>query len=216
MEETLDQISPILPLDFFSLSLDISYVEKNATKQALKKKYQLPDFSDFLFEDPFAKVFMGWSYDGLVLTVQVDKPFEECFFPEVRKGDSVEFFLDMRDLKSTGFLTRFCHHFVITAQPIDGVLAQEVTVFRSDEKHDLCDSQLIEVETVFHKRSYDLKIFIPTECLYGYDPLSFDRVGFSYRINRFGGRPQHFVVSSDYLNIENQPSLWSSMHMRKG
>lgn len=212
MEENLDQISPILPADFFQFTMDLYPMEK---KEKLKKRHRLTDFSDLLFEDSFANFAFGYSNDGLHFEVDVNKPFEECFFPQWEKGDSLELFIDTRDLKTAGFITKFCHHFVIIPQAVEGVMKQEVTRFRTDDKHELCDSDLIRVDTDFHKKRYELAVFIPKECLYGYDPKSFDRLGFSYRINRVGGRPQHFNVSSAYLSIEQHPSLWSRMEMKE-
>ena len=194
MEENLDQLSPILPIDFFSMSLDLK-------KAPLSKRHLLPDFSELLFENPFAKVYMAWDAKGLSFEVVVDKIFEE--------NDRVEFFIDTRDLKSAGFLTRFCHHFVV-----DKTSAEEVTAFRTDDRHELCEGNKIAVKGDFRKKSYTLHILIPSECLHGYDPKAFDRLGFSYRISRTGSDPQHFALSSDYLAIENQPSLWGSLQMR--
>ena len=118
-------------------------------------------------------------------------------------------------LTIAGFITRFCHHFVFLPKPVDGICAQEITAFRTDDRHELCDASLLHVEGDFQKRSYSLKIFIPAECLHGYDPSSFDRLGFSYRIHRFGGDPQHFTLSSEYFVIEKEPSLWCSCVMKK-
>ncbi|NGX37319.1 MAG: hypothetical protein K1000chlam2_00473 [Chlamydiae bacterium] len=194
MEETLDQLSAMLPIDFFSMSLDLK-------KAPLGKRHLLPDFSELLFENSFAKVFMGWSEKGLAFEMVVDKAFEE--------EDRIELFIDTRDLKSAGFLTKFCHHFMI-----EGTSAREVTAFRTEDRHELCDPEKIEVKGDFRTARYTLNILIPSECLHGYDPKAFDRLGFSYRINRVGGDPQHFTLSSDYLMIEKQPSLWSSLQMR--
>ncbi len=213
MEETLDHISPILPADFFQIAVDLYPIQQ--VKDLLKKKHQLPDFSELLFEHSFAEVACGWHRKGIVFDIHFEKPFEECFFPQVRRGDSVEIFIDTRDLKTAGFPTRFCHHFVILPQPIDEISGREVTTFRSDDRHDLCDPQLIQVKGDFRKRSYDLNIFLPSECLHGYDSTSFDRLGLAYRMNRVGGDPQHLSVSSDYWNLESQPSLWSSIQLRK-
>jgi hypothetical protein len=209
VEETLDQISPILPVDFFAVTCDLH------EGKMLKKKHILPDFSELLYEDSFAKVFFGWDRGGLSFEIQVEKPFEECYFPEYRKGNSIELFIDTRDLKSAGFLTRFCHHFVILPKPVDGILAQEVTAFRTDDRHELCDPDKIQIKTALERRNCKLEIFLPSECLHGYDPSSFDRLGFTYRINKVEKNPQHFALSSDYLAIENVPSRWASMQMRE-
>lgn len=181
----------------------------------MKKGHLLPDLSELLYEDPFAKVHMGWNEDGLTFDIGVEKPFEECFFPEYRKGDSIELFIDTRALKSASFLTRFCHHFVFLPKPIEEVVAKEVTNFRTDDSHELCDERKLKMTSEFKKRSYFLQIYLPSECLHGYDPTAFDRLGFTYRINRVGGDPQHFAISSDYLAVEKEPSLWSTMQLRK-
>ncbi len=215
MEETLDQISPILPIDFFSITMELHRVEKSGVKAPLKSKHQLPDLSKLLFENRFADLSIGWHPKGLVFHVEIRKRFDSCSFPEFRKGDSVELFIDTRDLKSAGFPTRFCHHFVILPQVVDEISVREVTAFRTDDRHELCDPNAIQVTREFRARGYFLKIFIPSECLHGYDSASFDRLGFAYRINRSGGDPQHLAISSDYLSIESQPSLWSSMQMRE-
>jgi len=199
MEENLDHISPILPIDCFTVQIDLHEVEKGV----LKKKHLLPDFSDLLSEDHFAKVYMGWEQKGLSFEVHIEKLFAE--------GDSIELFIDTRDLKTAGFITRFCHHFMIYPKPMDGLSGQEITTFRTDDRHELCDPNAILVAGDFQKRSYTVKIFIPSECLHGYDPSSFDRLGFTYRINRSEGDPEHFALSSDYFNIEKEPSLWSSI-----
>jgi len=104
---------------------------------------------------------------------------------------------------------------VILPKAVEDVLAQEVTVFRSDDRHDLCDPEKIQIESELGRARYFLKIFIPSDCLHGYDPKSFDRLGFAYRINRKGEDPKHFVVSSEYLQIEKESSLWTSFQMRK-
>lgn len=215
MEATLDQISPLLPIDFFRVEVDLHEIEKKGWSDKLKKRYELPDISPLLYEDSFSKMAMGWHAQGLVFDVSIARPFQECIFPLYRKGDSIELFIDTRDLKSAGSVTRFCHHFVIYPQPIDGIHAQEVTHFRGDDRHVLCESDQIKVTTDLLQRRLHLKIFIPSECLHGYDPTVFDKLGFAYRINRVGGQPDHFGVSSKYLAIEQQPSLWSTMHLRK-
>lgn len=213
MEESLDYISPILPADFFRFSFDLHQMD---LKDAFKKKHVLPTFSELTFENEFAKVACGWNFNGLFFEVEISHSFEEAFFPQYRKGDSIELFLDTRDLKTTGFPTKFCHHFVILPVPVEGIIAQEVTRFRSDDRHEHCDPETIRVKGELGKKKALFNIFLPSESLYGYDPSGFDRLGLSYRINRKGGDPQHLTLSSDYWNIEKEPSLWCSTHLRKG
>lgn len=210
MEETLDQISPLLPIDFFRITLDLLPYEEQ-----LKKKHLLPHFDDLLYEAPFATVMMGWDQKGLYFEIDVRQIVDVCYFPNVRRGDSVELFIDTRDLKTASFTTRFCHHFVFLPKEVDGMMAAEVTHFRTEDRHELCDEKKLVVRLDYGKKNYTMKILIPAECLEGYDPSSFNRLGFAYRINRPGGDPQHLALSSDYLAIESEPSLWTSMEMRE-
>ena len=211
MEESLDQISPILPIDFFTVTYG---VQEGEWKKGCQKKHRLPDFSDFLYENSFVHVRMGWNQKGLMFTVEIEKPFEECFFPEFRKGDSVELWIDTRDLKSAGFVTRFCHHFVFLPKPIENIQTKEVTTFRTEDRHELADLSECFVHSEFFRKSYQMEIALPSECIYGYDPVSFDRLGFAYRINGVKKEPNHFTVSSEYLHVEQHPNRWASLQLR--
>jgi hypothetical protein len=210
MEESLDQLSAILPIDFFQITIDAHLYD---SKEKWKEEHRLPDFSELLFDPLFATVSMGVAHKGLHFHVAFLQTFTDCQFPDFRKGDSVELFIDTRDLKSAGFLTKFCHHFVFLPQKIDGVKAHEVTAFWTDDRHELCDPNLLKVESIFKKKSYEMEIEIPATCLEGYDPKNFNRMGFTYRINRQGGDPQHFALSSDYLVVEKESNRWSTVNL---
>jgi len=210
-----DQQSPSLnPVNFFALGCDCHYLAKkdkvpHLTQQALPSTQRLTQ------ENGFAKVAMGWHEEGIGFQIHIDQPLIRVSYPEMTKADSVELFIDTRDLKSAGFNTRFCHHFFFLGEAVDGVDRGEITHFRTEDSHPLCDPKLLIVHSQLGRQDYKLKIFIPTQCLYGYDPKQFDRLGFTYRINRVGGKPQHFsVVSQDY-QIDQQPSLWASLKLVK-
>lgn len=202
------------PVHFFALSCDCHH---------LSKKDQIPSFihnalpSTHLLtdEESFAKIAIGWHEEGIALNIQVNRSAVQSFYPHVEQADSVELFFDTRDMKSAGFNTRFCHHFFFLPQPIEGVSKGEKTHFRTEDSHSLCDSQALHCQTQLKKNDYQMKIFIPIQCLYGYDPQQFDRLGFTYRINRFKGKPQHFAVVSQDYQIDQQPSLWGSLKLIK-
>ena len=207
--ETLD---PLLPIDFFSIGIDLPY-GKDSVKKAFRPSFQLPDLTHHLAEEKFADVSLFWNEEGLVGEVDVQKPFEESFFPEYAQGDSIELFIDTRDRKVAGFATRFCHHFVFLATPVLGIQAQEMSRFRSEDSHALCDSSQIGVNVTYGKKEYKLRFFLPSSCLHGYEPQTFSRLGFTYKINRYKGSSQHFSVSSQYFDIMQHPNLWSHLHL---
>ncbi|MBA3721843.1 MAG: hypothetical protein H0W88_05525 [Parachlamydiaceae bacterium] len=209
-----EQPFSLTPVNFFALAFDCHYLAKKDSAPSFTKCL-LPNTTNLCHEYSFAKVAMGWHEDGLAFHLQIDQPFIKSTFPDVTRGDSIELMIDTRDLKSAGFNTRFCHHFYFLPKPVDEHHYGEITRFRTEDRHDLCDSHLLQFEPQFGKDGYKVKIFIPSQCLYGYDPKQFDRLGFTYRINRTGGKPQHFSVISQEYQIDQQPSLWSSLRLIK-
>lgn len=209
-----NQVFALNPVQFFALSCDCFYLPTKEHIPSLTEN-ALPSTQRLTREDHFAKVAMGWNEEGIGVCVQVQHAVGEAYYPNLEQGDSVELFIDTRDLKSAGFNTRFCHHFFFLPQSIDGITKGEKTHFRTEDNHPLCDPQALYCQTQLKKNHYQMKIFIPTQCLYGYDPKQFDRIGFTYRINRQEGDPQHFAIVSQDYQIDQQPSLWGSVKLVK-
>ncbi len=213
--EALERMPALAPLEFFSLEGEIRHSKTPPSSKLMRKGFLLPDTSEWLGEEKFADVAMAWNETGLFIDVFVDKTFEEAAYPRFFEGDAVELFIDTRDLKTAGFATRFCHQFVFLPQAVQGIQAQEITHFRAEESHPLCDASELQITTEFEKNSYELQIYIPSSCLHGYDPASFDRMGLTYRIHRFKGSPQHFSLSSQHFSVEQHPRLWASFKLEK-
>lgn len=211
----------LTPVNFFQLGLECRHLEYASPSSFPKfpkvkiDKYLLPDTSLLCGEYPFAQVAMGWNGEGVEVYVLVDQPMVKSSYPDIQRGDSVELFFDTRDVKTTGFNTRFCHHFFFLAESLEGRQTGEITRFRTEDVHELCDPNELKVKVQSRSESYAMQIFIPSQCLHGYDPDQFNRLGFTYRINRASGKPQHFSVISGEYQIEQQASLWSSLQLVK-
>jgi hypothetical protein len=212
-----EEFYPYRPVGFFQLGFDCPFLDLKGWQKAIesKKDYTIPDASSFCDEAPFAKVAMGWNPEGLAFMVSSSRPYKQSVYPEVSRGDCAELFIDTRDVKTSGYNTRFCHHFFFLPAAVDGVQAGEMTRFRTEDTHPLCDPKELQLDTLHSSKGYVLKIFIPSQCLTGYDPEQFDRLGFTYRISQAGGQKQHFSVVSDEYGLEQQPSLWSSVRLKK-
>jgi hypothetical protein len=205
---------PLSASNFFLIRTECHYLPADQADRLIRgKKYLLDTTSSLNQEDCFADLHMGWNEEGLYLFCQVKIPFKDVFYPEVRRGDSLELFIDTRDIKESRFNTKFCHHFFFLPQEIDRVKAGEITRFRGEEIRNLADPKDLHLHSEIQKKGYTLKIFIPSQCLYGYDPEQCDHLGFTYRINRWGGSPQHFSRVSEEFAFEQQPSLWSSVSL---
>lgn len=200
------------PIDFLALSADCFY-QPLQSPEFLSARHQLAPTSALSGEELFAQIAVGWNEEGLAFQVAIAKRFEKAFYPDVHRGDSVELFIDTRDMKRAGFNTRFCHHFFFFGEPVEDKLCGEITRFRTEDIHEWCNPKDLQLTTHLKQHRYELQIFIPGSCLHGYAPDQFDRLGFSYRINRFLGEPQHFSLVSSEYQIDQQPSLWSSLRL---
>lgn len=213
-----EKVNPLSPINFFQISADcfpLSDKPFPVLNAANAKKYRLPDTSALTAEYHFADISMGWCEAGIEIFAHIQQEFHRSSYPDPSQGDSLEVFIDTRDVKTSGFNTRFCHHFFFLPEPIEGVQSGEITRFRTEDAHELCDSSKLIVKSTLKKSGYILQIFIPTQCLHGYDVDQFDRLGFTYRVNRSQGSQQHFSVTTDDYQLEQQPSLWSSLKLVK-
>ena len=138
------------PVNFFQLSVDCHYAANGLSEQ----KYFLPNTSQLCGEEYFAKVALGWNEKGLECLVEVSQPFHQAYYPVVTRGDSVELMVDTRDVKTSGYNTRFCHHFFFLPEAIEGIQAGELTRFRTEDRHELCDPQDLKVESQLSVKSY--------------------------------------------------------------
>jgi hypothetical protein len=211
-----DESTFLSPVNYFQINLDCHRLPKGdfpRLKGSSFKKHILPDTSTLCNQESFAEIAMGWNLEGIELCVKVEKRFEHASYPDVMRGDSFELFIDTRDVKTSGYNTRFCHHFFFLPEAIEGHHAGELTHFRTEDTHPLCDPGELHVKASLSREAYTLHLWIPKEVMHGYDPEQFKRMGFSYRVNRPRYESQHFSAKSSEFQLEQQPSLWSTMRL---
>lgn len=195
MMPQLREFVPLVPIHFFTLSCEIPYMSQETfKKRSFSKKYLLPETHLLSSDAPLGAVYAAWNEEELLFLVE---PLKRIALR------SVELFIDTRDVKSSGFNTRFCHHFFASA---DDEICREVTHFRGPDKHPLCQDELLLVK----REGSSLFIKIPKIALFGFDSDQFNRLGFSYRLTFDKGLQQHFSVSSANYKIEEEPSLLAS------
>lgn len=180
------------PITFFPLEFSCASADRK-----LSKEHLLPNTADLCGDESFAEVFLGWNDGGLLCTV------------ESPSCESVELFIDTRDMKSAGFATRFCHHFTFTYEGEKN----ESTKFRTEDAHELCPSQDLGLEMDHKGKKRLFQIAIPAHCLHGYEPKQFSRIGFTYRLKSRDGDLQHLSAVTEEFAIEQSPSLWSTMRL---
>lgn len=206
----MEKIARISGLNFFSFQMPL-YPLKD--KDIEKKKYLIENLSDLTDQIDKTKVYMAYQDTGITVFFNCMFPFIESNESEPRKGDSIELFFDTRDNKEAQTASRFCHHFVFFPA---GKKGKEITRFRLEDRHDFCDPNALKVESTFSSKNYTMKIFIPSYCLYGYDPIQFQRLGFSFQVNRTKDLdPIYFNILPQEYSIEKNPSLWASLQIEK-
>jgi hypothetical protein len=207
MSFKMDELIPMAPVNFFHLGANIYKLPDKspfAIDQRQFSQYQLPDTSHLTDENGFAQVAMGWNREGIEIAIDTETTLSR-----------VEIMIDTRDVKTSGYNTRFCHHFYFLPDAIDGVQAGEITRFRTEDTHELCDPKYLQVKTKRHAGKMLMNIYIPAGCLHGYDPDQFKRMGFTYRLMDTERELQHFSVVTGEFQIEQQPSLWASLSLQK-
>ena len=209
----LENFPNLKVLNFFDINLDVERYKSKA--KFFSKKYLLKSFSPLLNEEEFAKVSMAFDEKGLYFIFDVKVPFTKAFFPEYQRADSIEIFIDTRSLKTKGYITKFCHHFVFFPEDIKGYKAREATRFRQDDMHTLSDPKDLKVDSIIKPKSYLLDIYIPSFCLTGYNPVDINYLSFTYKINRYQMPAQNFCVSSNEHAAEKSPHLWAKMNLKK-
>ena len=207
-----EDLPALMPIQFFGLACDCEYL-----KGALKPSpaYLLSSTADCLDEEAFADLYCGWSEEKISIFADVHVPFQKVGESDFRKGDCLEIFIDTRDLKSKAVITRFCHHFIFFPLEHQGHFGREISRFRNEDTHRLCSPEDLEVHADLKANKYSLSITIPAHCLFGFEPQTFQKIGFTYRLNRAEGPPQHFAVSSQEYAIEQHPSLWATLKLQK-
>lgn len=207
---------PLSPANFFEIKLTFKSLNGEKWKEEItKKKYLLPESGWLLGEKDSPPLHFAWSSEGLYGYLEVEGRFEDPSFPEIQSGDSLEIFVDTRDRKNSGANTKFCHHFYFFPQAIEGHIKGERTHFRTEDAHPLCDAEDLYLEAHGSARSGKLKFHIPATCLTGWNPLEFNRIGFSYRLNRRWYETRHFSAKTAEFNVEQDPALWASCTLSK-
>ena len=201
----LDDFSSINILDIFNVSIDINKLSKQ--KSLLDKEFLLPSLEKYSNEENFTKIYLAYSEEGLFFNVILTPPTKV-----LKKEDFIEFFIDTRDLKTKGYITKFCHHFIIYPEIED---FKEITKFRVDDMHILCDPRDVFVKTEKVKEGeFLVSINISKNALYGFDINEMEKLGFTTRV-RCSYYYEHYNTFSEEFSVHKNPYLWASLILKK-
>ena len=209
-----DSAPVIAPVHFFALSFECArFAPEDPLPSLFTKRYLVPDTSFLCVEERFAEVYMGWNEEELILGLRVPGPYDSPAYPRLQEGDCFEAFINTRTATAPGSPNRFCHHFYLLGRSVEGRQAAEITRFRTDDAHPLCDESQLKVDSQKSGRHHQIVLKIPALCLVGYEPDAYGQIGFTYRVNRASAPPQHFAACTKDFSFDAHPALWAHVRL---
>lgn len=186
----------------------------------LDESYRLPQLVELEGRPAWAEVRAAWSEAGLVFAAHVRGKKQPPWCREARldDSDSLQVWIDTRDVHNVHRASRFCHRFVFLpcggGSRLERPLAGWLPINRAREQPDLVQVDKLQTSCQRQGHDYILEALIPAEALTGFDPTEHPRLGFTYAvIDRELGQ-QTFGVGSP-MPYQEDPSLWATLELKR-
>lgn len=131
--------------------------------------------------------------------------------------DSLELWIDTRDMQTVHRATRYCHHYCIL--PVGGgndgrqPVVVPLPVARAAIDAPQADPDVFLASSKVQKTGYTLEVWMPAEALTGFDPVNQPRFGFYCQLNDAEHGTLPFGVGEGFP-YASDPSLWHSLELR--
>jgi hypothetical protein len=224
---------PVVPHRFlFRFSFPVREVEPSAARKPfldLEKIAPLPDLGGLDAAAPFATLRAGWNEAGLGFRLEVSGKKMPIFVDpnEPSESDGLQLWIDTRNTQSIHRATRFCHHFAFWALPENWTKGtaknvggggrggtQQLAIALAKEDAPMSRASLLQSASRATRSGYELEIWIPAECLQGYDRDSNPMLGFYYAVKDAELGEQFLTVGREFP-FDHDPSLWSTLELAK-
>jgi hypothetical protein len=184
----------------------------------LEENYRLATLGELEGKAMAAEVRMAWSEAGLVIALRVEGKRQPpwCRASRPEDSDSLQVWIDTRDVHNVHRASRFCHRFVFL--PTGGGRGQDeptatwLPINRAREQPRAIPTGRIQVYSEKRVNGYLLDALLPAEVLTGFDPQEHPRLGFTYAVVDRELGEQTFGVGSP-MPYEEDPSLWATLEM---
>ncbi len=199
-------IHPIIPL---------SYATSRKEFVAKKDKDFLLDIPQVTSSTSFS---MAWNEDGLFFGIHL--PHTGPYTPEwpkYKNGDAVEVFIDTRNMRGFRLLHRFCHHFVLFPEALEGVSSKEITQFRTEQTRSLALDNSVKLELIQSKRNTQLVAYFPSDVLFGWNVDEIQAIGFAFSCHSSErtALPFSFPLNAKRVSLEQFPYRWATLQLMK-
>ncbi|MHB8900556.1 MAG: hypothetical protein ACYC6Y_17525 [Thermoguttaceae bacterium] len=184
----------------------------------LDGRYRLVGLSELEGKAPWADVRAAWNKEGLAFSIQVTgkKTAPWCRINRIDDSDSVQLWIDTRDVHNVHRASRFCHRFVAlpfgSGARADQPFLQWMPIHRARENPNLAGEGLLAARSEKRVDGYRLDLLIPAGALTGFDPSEHPRLGFQYAvIDRELG--EQTLATGSPMPYGEDPSLWASLEL---
>ncbi len=214
---------PLLPTRFlFRFAAACRYKSPLWTPQgaSLDEKYRLVNFAELEGPSTPPDFRIAWSEAGLALAVRVEGKRQPpwCRASRSEDSDSVQVWIDTRDVHNVHRAGRFCHRFIFLpcggGRGLDQPVAHWLPIHRAREEPKAIVPEQLHVRGEKRADGYFLEAFLPAEALTGFDPQEHPRLGFTYAVIDRELGEQTFGVGSP-MPYQEDPSLWATLEMVK-
>lgn len=215
--------TPLLPTRFlFRFAAPCRYHDPLWTNKGvqLDQSHRLVGLAELEGQPVHADVRAAWSEAGLALTVCVQGKSQPPWCRESRPedSDSLQIWIDTRDVHNVHRANRFCHRFVFlpggAGRKLDQPVAVAMPINRTREPAPPVREGLLKARCENRADGYILEAFIPAEALIGFDPTEHPHLGFTYAVIDRELGEQTFSVGSP-MPYQEDPSLWATLELQR-
>jgi len=184
----------------------------------LDAAYRLAGFAALENRKEPAELRAAWNASGLGFTLIVEgkKQAPWCRDSRMEDSDSLQLWIDTRNVHNVHRAGRFCHRFVSmptgAGRNLDQPVAELLPIHRAKEHPKPIPERLLRVASRVSRTGYALDIFLPAESLTGYDPAEHPRLGFFYAVSDRELGEQTLGVGSP-MPYQDDPSLWATLEL---
>ena len=182
----------------------------------LDAKHAIPSFSELDGRNGFGDLRMGWSAQGLGLSLVVrgKKQLPWCRSSRLESSDGLVLWINTRDTHGIHRANRFCHQFIFLPagggpqmrQPV----AAHMMIQRAKENPNSLPAGALQVRAEKRKDGYALRAGIPAVAMTGYEPVEHRRFGFGFAVMDRELGWHTFALGPDFP-IASDPSLWGTL-----
>jgi len=178
-------------------------------------EYLLPHLSSLDGEPRFADVYGAWNEDWLAFAVCVTGKRRIQVDPrQFWAKDSVEIWLDTRDVRTAHRLSRYCHQFYFLPKGGGRGGAAPVGRQAASTPAPQADPDEIRVASTTARDGYIIEAIIGASALSGFDVGECNRLGFNYHINDTELGTQYWLWGKRFP-LHADPSLWGTLELVK-